>query len=195
MGIGRGVGYYNIAPMDAHIHSLSAKGVKSYHQEVTDKQMQMWRKGTLDWSEIQQKFNAKGEKVTCSGCGNVYDWGDIDARHQHLTCIVKHKKLNAKGSFSAETVFEQLGGNKFRVMTGAKDFYRNDDKQEIGFRIGRNAKNVNYVRIRLNGKDLYDMEFLQIRKFKIKVKSKETDVYADQLQELFTANTGMDTHL
>jgi len=28
MGIGRGVGYYNIAPMDSHIHSLSARGVK-----------------------------------------------------------------------------------------------------------------------------------------------------------------------
>jgi hypothetical protein len=32
MGIGRGCGYYNIAPMDSHIHSLSAKGVKSLSQ-------------------------------------------------------------------------------------------------------------------------------------------------------------------
>jgi hypothetical protein len=29
LGIGKGSGYYNIAPMDSHIHSLSAKGVKS----------------------------------------------------------------------------------------------------------------------------------------------------------------------
>jgi hypothetical protein len=31
MGKGTGkIGYYNLAPMDAHIHSLSAKGVKTY---------------------------------------------------------------------------------------------------------------------------------------------------------------------
>ena len=29
LGFGKGRGYYNIAPMDSHIHSLSAKGVKS----------------------------------------------------------------------------------------------------------------------------------------------------------------------
>jgi hypothetical protein len=29
MGFGRGCGYYNMAPMDSHIHSLSAKGVKT----------------------------------------------------------------------------------------------------------------------------------------------------------------------
>jgi len=29
MGKGRGIGYYNIAPLDSHIHSLSAKGIKS----------------------------------------------------------------------------------------------------------------------------------------------------------------------
>jgi len=30
MGLNQGKGYYNIAPMDTHIHSLSAKGVKTY---------------------------------------------------------------------------------------------------------------------------------------------------------------------
>ena len=34
MGKGMGCGYKNIAPMDAHIHSLSAKGVKTNHQFV-----------------------------------------------------------------------------------------------------------------------------------------------------------------
>lgn len=32
LGKGLGSGYYNIAPMDSHIHSLSAKGVKSAQQ-------------------------------------------------------------------------------------------------------------------------------------------------------------------
>ena len=29
LGLGKGKGYYNIAPMDSHIHSLSAKGVRT----------------------------------------------------------------------------------------------------------------------------------------------------------------------
>jgi hypothetical protein len=39
MGKGTGkIGYYNLAPMDAHIHSLSAKGVKSYpYGKITGK--------------------------------------------------------------------------------------------------------------------------------------------------------------
>jgi len=34
MGKGLGCGYKNIAPMDAHIHSLSAKGEKTYVEKV-----------------------------------------------------------------------------------------------------------------------------------------------------------------
>jgi len=35
LGKGLGTGYKNLAPMDSHIHSLSAKGVKSLHIEPT----------------------------------------------------------------------------------------------------------------------------------------------------------------
>jgi hypothetical protein len=38
LGLGMGKGYYNIAPMDSHIHSLSAKGMKSYpYGKITGK--------------------------------------------------------------------------------------------------------------------------------------------------------------
>ena len=36
LGKGKGKGYYNIVPMDSHIHSLSAKGVKTYSSVVKD---------------------------------------------------------------------------------------------------------------------------------------------------------------
>ena len=39
----------------------------------------------------------------------------------------------------------------------------------MSFKIGRNSKGVNYVRIDLDrGKDLYNMEFIQMRKRKVK---------------------------
>jgi hypothetical protein len=48
MGFGRGCGYYNIAPMDSHIHSLSAKGVKTYVMhlpELVDEHGRILRQG------------------------------------------------------------------------------------------------------------------------------------------------------
>ena len=92
----------------------------------------------------------------------------------------------------AGEMLKQLGGNKFIAMTGAKNFAVGP--KGASFKIGRNSKNVNYVRIDLKN-DLYDMEFIQMRAGKLKVKSKEKGVYADQLQKMFTKNTGMYTSL
>jgi len=97
--------------------------------------------------------------------------------------------------FNAGLILKQLGGNKFIAMTGAKDFIRDDKKSMIGFKIGHNCNNINYVRITLNSMDTYDMEFLSIRKFKVTIKHKSTCVYCDNLQRIFTHYTGMDTHL
>jgi hypothetical protein len=47
MGFGRGIGYYNIAPMDSHVHSLSAKGVKTWKKVSDTKYINRKREGTL----------------------------------------------------------------------------------------------------------------------------------------------------
>jgi len=92
----------------------------------------------------------------------------------------------------AGEMLKQLGGRKFIMMTGAKNFAVGP--KGASFKIGRNSKNDNFVRIDLKN-DLYDMEFIQMRAGKLKVKSKEKGVYADQLQKMFTKNTGMYTSL
>ena len=92
----------------------------------------------------------------------------------------------------AGEMLKQLGGNKFIAMTGAKNFAVGP--KGASFKIGRNSKNVNYVRIDLKN-DLYDMEFIQMRAGKLKVKSKVKQIYADQLQQMFTKHTGMYTSL
>ena len=90
-------------------------------------------------------------------------------------------------------VIKQLGGGRFVAMTGAKDFFIGP--KGIVFKIGRNSKGVNYVRINLNSMDTYDIEFLQVRKFKEKIKSQAKGVYADQLRDAFEQNTGLRTSL
>lgn len=97
--------------------------------------------------------------------------------------------------WNAQTVLQQLGGRKFIAMTGAKNFVQDSKTKMIAFKIGRAKKSINYVRITLNGMDTYDMEFLRLRAGKITVVAKETGVYNDQLQSIFTQNTGLYTSL
>ena len=97
--------------------------------------------------------------------------------------------------FEAGEVLKQLGGNKFIAMTGAKDFLKDDNKQMITFKIGRNNKQINHIRITLNAMDTYDMEFLYCSVKGVKLKSNSNGVYNDMLQAVFTEHTGLNTSL
>ena len=92
------------------------------------------------------------------------------------------------------TILKQLGGNRFLAMTGSKGLNVQDNG--FAFRLPRNAKDgINYVQISLNGLDLYDLEFKSIWRGRIKVVKSFTDIYDDQLKELFTETTGLNTSL
>ena len=93
----------------------------------------------------------------------------------------------------ANIILNQLGGNKFIAMTGAKNFYADD--YLLGFKIGRNASGINHVKIFLNGMDTYDITWMRIRGDKINIVTEDKGIYSDQLQSLFTERTGMYTHL
>lgn len=124
---------------------------------------------------------------------------------EHLERLLKlYKDMGGKKKFEsinermdkrqAGETLKQLGGNKFIMMTGAKNFAVGP--KGMGFKIGRNSKGVNYIRIDLDrGRDLYNMEFIQMRGGNLKVKSKVKGVYNDQLQKMFTKHTGMYTSL
>ena len=94
----------------------------------------------------------------------------------------------------AETILEQLGGNQFRMMTGAKNFGGTEDS--LSMRIGRISSNSNYLKIPLNSMDLYDMEFCKLTKMGEKKSVTEyKNVYNDLMRGTFTAHTGMYTSL
>ena len=95
----------------------------------------------------------------------------------------------------AEEVLKQLGGNKFIAMTGAKNFVKNDSKRSISFKIPKAKNNINYVTITLTPMDVYDVEFYSVRGINLKLVKKEKGVYNDQLQSIFTKNTGLYTRL
>ena len=92
----------------------------------------------------------------------------------------------------ARTILSQLGGNKFIAMTGARNLAAGN--YFLSFKVGRNAKNVTHVRITLTDYDDYTMEFMTIRKSSVTIYRRE-GVYCDNLQTVFTSETGLDTHL
>jgi len=90
----------------------------------------------------------------------------------------------------ASTIIAQLGGQgRLSAMTGAKSFVAIE--KGLQFKIGKNAKNVNTVRIVLTDADTYDVEFGAARGMKYTVKDSTQGAYADMLKPLFEAATGM----
>ncbi len=94
----------------------------------------------------------------------------------------------------AKTILKQLGGNKFCMMTGAKNL--GGTENSLSMRIGRNSSNSNYLKITLNMMDLYDVKFSKLtRKFEEKSVTEYNDVFCDSLVEVFERHTGMYTKL
>ena len=94
----------------------------------------------------------------------------------------------------ARIIWEQLGGNKFRMMTGAKNLLNLGDG--LAMKLGRNSSNSNYLKITLNSMDTYDMMFAKLtKKGELKSVSEYKNVYNDLMRGTFTAHTGMYTSL
>ena len=94
----------------------------------------------------------------------------------------------------ANEIYRQLGGNRFRVMTGAKNMVSTENG--IRMRIGRNKTNANYMEVVLNSMDLYDITFAKVTRMgEMKSVKEYSDVYNDMLVSLFESHTGMYTSL
>jgi len=97
----------------------------------------------------------------------------------------------------ARTILQQLGANKFAAMTGARSFL--DLGNGLSFKLpgasGFTKQGINYVKIILDPSDTYTMEFGRVRGGNYKIIHTEQGVYFDQLQPIFTATTGLETHL
>ena len=109
--------------------------------------------------------------------------------------LLKSKKVNERLNQSqAKTLLRQLGGNKFIMMTGAKQM--SIGKDGLTMKIGRNSKSITHVAIDLDrGKDLYTMKFIRVRKGIPKVVKQYDGVYADNLNNIFEKETGLYTRL
>ncbi len=106
----------------------------------------------------------------------------------------------------SSTILQQLGGNKFLVMTGAKNLAfdkisKTNKNVSLQMKLPRNNSGANTLKISLMGDDTYTMEFYNGRlcrkTFDFKKSKQQTfeRIYNDQLQEIFTQVTGFYTSL
>ena len=91
-----------------------------------------------------------------------------------------------------EIILNRLGGNRFIAMTGAKNLLGGES--DLSFKIGRNSKGITHVKIMLNPIAVYECEFYKVRGSSIKLLSHAAAVW-NELQDVFTEHTGLDTRL
>lgn len=93
---------------------------------------------------------------------------------------------------TANAIYNQLGGNRFTAMTGTHNFV--DMGNGLAMTLRRNKAGAKYLTIKLNGGDLYEIEFFTLDKnLNKKVKYQLDNVYCDMLQNIFTEVTGLYT--
>lgn len=92
----------------------------------------------------------------------------------------------------ANTIAEQLGGRQFMVMTGVKEFLGSDNA--LSFRIPKCdylKDGISHCRIELTPMDVYTVTFYKWRGGHAVTVSEHENVYAEDLQDLFTEVTGL----
>lgn len=85
----------------------------------------------------------------------------------------------------AQTIFTQLGARRFVAMTGAKQFQHSPTA--LTFKVARRN-----VRVTLDPSDTYTVTTSTLSG---KVCKTDSDVYAENLQRVFTEQTGLYTSL
>lgn len=98
---------------------------------------------------------------------------------------------------TADVILQQLGGNAFITLTGARDFLATGDG--LQFSLPRKAGfvkfGINKVRIDLNFLDLYDVTFYRMKGLDFQLVSASECVDAANLRRVFTNHTGLETGL
>jgi hypothetical protein len=97
----------------------------------------------------------------------------------------------------AQTILAQLGGRRFLAMTGARQLIGGDD--HLSFTLpgkpGYVKHGINVCRITLTPMDVYTVEYLRVREGKVRTVQTCEEVYAEDLQDCFSRETGLSTRL
>tara|TARA_A100001515_G_scaffold79231_2_gene62899 strand:+ start:2891 stop:4306 length:1416 start_codon:yes stop_codon:yes gene_type:complete len=112
---------------------------------------------------------------------------------QYISYLSANESVNEGVSKSqAKTIMKQLGGRKFEMLMGVKS--KGVGKDGLILHIGRNPKKVSHIIIDLDrGKDLYNVKFGKVFKYKFKIIKNLKGVGVEQLHDMIEKYTGLFT--
>lgn len=93
---------------------------------------------------------------------------------------------------TAKIILQQLGGNQFVAMTGAKCFSDGPNTLIVRF---KGSKVANHLNITLNQDDTYYIRFAKITGVSYQKVKEMGGVYCDMLRPIFEETTGLLTSL
>lgn len=137
--------------------------------------------------------HAAAKKAVKARAEKVY--GKLGANVVARSAYAENEAYLMKNPSVAQTILQQLGGNKFLAMTGAKTLVNHGNG--LSFKLPSNfaREGINYVKIILNGRDLYDVEYGKIRGSKYTVMHESRGIYNDMLRTDFSRMTGLNVSL
>ena len=89
----------------------------------------------------------------------------------------------------ASTILDQLGGKRFIFMTGVSNL--TPGANGVIMQLPRNASGAKYLRITLNKRDVYKMEFYTVRGSYSETISVYSGIFSNQLDSIFESVTGL----
>lgn len=98
--------------------------------------------------------------------------------------------MNNEANRVAMTIAAQIGNGAFAMM-GAKNLLSSADS--LQWKIGRNAKAVTHITVRLDPSDTYTVIFHRVTKrgLSVVVKAEVAGVYVDSLHAVIESETGL----
>lgn len=103
-------------------------------------------------------------------------------------------KIFTRNTEVAVTILDQLGGNRFKVMTGAKHLMAIESGLSFRFPAHFAKNGINHIEIRLNSSDTYDIRFVKVGRapnYKVTIIAEISGVYVDMLRKTIEVNTGL----
>jgi len=193
LGKGLGTGYKNLAPLDSHIHSLSAKGVKSLcpcstFKKVTklnSKGRKIYLKNNGDYVSVLREDGSELETISPQEMESYIQekrgWGwDVDTNYDeekvaNIGIAIKEKSLKngVEVDFPSKYGHKAIRYNKKNGMYELYDyktgevFYKYDDLKML-VKVTNQAYNMKDYVLDAKGKSLYAMGWVEDNDYKWK---------------------------
>ena len=86
-------------------------------------------------------------------------------------------------------IYDHLGGKKFMIQIGATDI--REGISTLSFKMKKNLNNISYIIITLNELNKYNVDFLKVKNYEVKILKELYNIHSNDLQKRISEETGI----